>query len=92
MKKSQTYPLLFFFIGVVSPYAVVEGGGEAQPGQIWRHEQGSSAADGIPRHHGGCDGPSEEHNLNQSLDFAETEHNTESSRFFIWSRIKNIKC
>lgn len=64
-------PLLFFFITVVSPYAVVERGGEAQPGQVGRHEQRGSAADGIPRRHGGSDSPSQEHDVNECLNRAE---------------------
>lgn len=63
--------LLFFFLGVVSPYAVVKRGGEAQPGQVGRHQQSGSAADGIPRRHGGSDGPGEKHNLNKCLNWAE---------------------
>lgn len=33
---------------IVSPYAVVEGGGEAQPRQIGSQKQSGSAAYGIP--------------------------------------------
>jgi len=61
--SQHTEVLLFFFLGVVSPYAVVEAGGEAQPRQVGRQEQGGCAADGIPRQHGGSDGPSEKNYL-----------------------------
>lgn len=67
----RTRILLFFFLGVVSPYAVVEAGGEAQPGQVGHHQRRCSAADGIPGHHGGSDGPSEEHQVYQGLVFTE---------------------
>lgn len=63
----RTRILLFFFLGVVSPYAVVQAGGEAQPGQVGNHQCCCSAADGIPGHHRGSDGPSEEHQVYQGL-------------------------
>lgn len=59
--------LLVLFLGVVSPYAVVEAGGEAQPGQVGHHQCRCGAADGIPGHHGGSHGPSEQHQVNQGL-------------------------
>lgn len=77
-RKSEAHrdtPLFFFRLGVVSPYAVVKGGGEAQPGQIGRQEQRGGAADGIPRHHGGSNSPGEKSNLNQCLHLTENTFN-----------------
>lgn len=71
IRSTQNCLLLFFFLWVVSPYAVVQSGGETQPGQVGRHQQSGSAADRIPRHHGGSDGPSEKHYLNESLRWTE---------------------
>lgn len=66
-RPKWTRILLFFFLGVVSPYAVVEAGGQAQPGQVRNHQRRSSAADGVPGHHGGSNCPSEEHQVYQGL-------------------------
>lgn len=65
--EADSSKLLVFLLGVVSPYAVVEGGGEAQPRQVGRHEQSGSAADAIPGPHGGSNGAGEKHELHQSL-------------------------
>lgn len=66
--------LLFLFLWVISPYAVVEGCGEAQPGQIGSEEQGGGAADGIPRHHGGSNRPREKNDLHQGLNYTGGGH------------------
>lgn len=63
--------LLFLFLWVVSPYAVIEWGGEAQPGQVGHHQESGGATDRIPLHHGGSDSPSEHHDLNEGLDWME---------------------
>lgn len=70
-RPERTWILLFLFLGVVSPYAVVEAGGEAQPGQVGHHQGRSGAADGIPGHHGGSDGPGKEHQVDQGLVFTD---------------------
>lgn len=77
-QRPQTFFLIVLFLGVVSPDTVVESGGKAQPGQVRRHQQSCSAADGIPRDHGGCHGPGEKDDLNECLNQAEivlNEHN-----------------
>lgn len=77
-QRPQTFFLIVLFLGVVSPDAVVESGGKAQPGQVRRHQQSRSAADGIPRDHGGCHGPGEKDDLDECLNQAEIalkEHN-----------------
>lgn len=66
-------PLLVFGITVVSPDAVIERGGEAQPGQVRRHEQGGGAVDGIPRHHGGSNSTSQTDDLDQCLNLKKRE-------------------
>lgn len=59
--------LLLFLLWIVSPYAVVEGSGKAQPGQVGHHEQKGSAVDTIPRPHGGANSPIKDKKLNQRL-------------------------
>lgn len=77
-QRPQIFFLFVLFLGVVSPDAVVESGGKAQPGQVRCHQQSRSAADGIPGDHGGPDGPGEKDDLNKCLNRAEivlNEHN-----------------
>lgn len=68
----REFLLLVIFLGVVSPDAVVERGDKAQPGHVGHNEQKCSATDGIPRNHGGHNGPSDEDNINEGLYWAET--------------------
>jgi len=69
----MTFPLFFFFLRVVPPYGVVEGGGKAQPRQIGRQEQRGGAADRIPRNHGGSNSPSQKYNLEQCLNLTDED-------------------
>lgn len=68
----REFLLLVLFLGVVSPDAVVKRGEKAQPGHIGHHEQKRSATDGIPRNHGGYNGPSDEDNIKECLYWAKT--------------------
>lgn len=77
-QNTQSWSLLFFFLWVVSPYAVVEAGCKAQPAQIGCQEHRGGAADGIPGHHGGSDSPREKHNLNEGLKRTERGHVSDS--------------
>lgn len=77
-QRPQTFFLIVLCLRVVSPDAVVESGGEAQPGQVGRQQQSGGAADGIPRDHGGSDGPGEKDDLDECLNQAETAFNPHS--------------
>ena len=61
-------PLVSFGLRIVLPDAVVEAGGQAQPGQVGGHEQRGRPADGVPGQHGGAHCPGENQNLVQRLE------------------------
>lgn len=73
ISRPQISFLIVLFFWVVSPDAVVESSGKAQPGQVRCHQQSRSTVDGIPRDHGGSHGPGENDDLNECLGHTKIE-------------------
>lgn len=59
--------LVFLGFRVIPPDTVVEGGGQAEPGQVWRQEESGGPVHWVPGHHGGTHCASQQDKLKECL-------------------------